>query len=217
MNDEIPTLQELEQWFINYLAETFGEQLLALIPMPVEYEIGERVLFNLKDRVTVERKEQTQEDADDLHQMLAKTVGGIDGVQVTTELPVTSGLPYPRIIDILDWSVAMDIPAKKYLASNALLPKDDFAIRWLLGVMLWSSRKQLVYIDFTHPKVKTIFSADYDRKHDFDGRSDVYGQLQQFKAARDSLIVETDSDSGVAWAKLVQVDGEMLTRRAAHA
>ncbi len=94
-----------------------------------------------------------------------------------------------------------------------MLPKEDFAIQWLLGVTIWPSRKQLVYIDFTHPKVKTIFSADYDPEYDFNGRSDVFLQMQQFKVARDSLIVEMEAQPGMAWAKLVQIDGETLVHK----
>ena len=125
MNEETPTVPELRQWFIDYLADTFGKQILDIIPTPDDHEVGERVLFKLKHGVSAERKEVTQKDADDYHQILVKAVSGIEGAQVITDpLPVTSGLPYPRMVDVLDWSVAMEIPAKEYLASDTLLPKE---------------------------------------------------------------------------------------------
>lgn len=203
----------MRQWFIDYLAETFGEEILGTIPAPHDHEVGERVLYKLRDGVSVERKEATQKDADDFLEILKNAMSGIGEAQVTTALPVTSGLPYPRMVDILDWSVAMEIPAKKYLASDALLPKENFSILWLLGVSIGSSSKQLVYIDFTHPKVKTIFSAAYDREFDFGRRDEAFWHMHQFMAARDSLIAEADAESSMRWSKLVQIDGEMLVHK----
>ena len=204
---------KVKEQFYEYLADKFGESFTELIEPPEGVMIGERMLYKLQNGQKAERKEMTQKDIDKFHQMVADIAEKNGGVALESEPPVTSGLPYPRVVDILDWSdVAMDIPAKKYVLSDDLLPKDNFAIEWLFGVVFSPSGKQLVYIDFTHPKVKVAFSADYDAEYDFTIGLEMPRRLRQFKEKRAEIIQEVESRSNVLWAKLVQLDDETFMR-----
>lgn len=208
----IITTEELKQWLLSYLTETFGDQFLNLITPPDGVETGERVMFKLREGVKAERHEVTPQEAEDFHRSLVESMPGI---KIHTEPPLSSGLPYPRMVDITDWSIAYDNPAKEYLTSDTLLPKDDFNIDWLLGVV-FSSERRFVYIDFTHPKVKAIFSFVYDDESIHTKSHLVYPQLKEFKETYLSYIKEAADSNDLLWIKLVQIDETILTQKKAR-
>jgi len=213
IKDSIITPQEVKEQFFNYLTKTFGKKFLFLITPPDGVEIGERVLFKLQDGKKAERCEETKQETEEFHQSLVEAVGGIEGIQILpTEPPVSSGLPYPRIVDIRDWDIAYDNPAKEYLTSDALLPKENFSIDWLFG-LVFGFEKQLIYIDFTHPKVKVIFSFVYDFEDVFIKTHLVYKRLEQFNKMRDALIEEAEGNPDLLWIKLVQIDETVSTQK----
>src|SRR6266542_1650399 len=145
------TEDKVQQQFYEYLSDTFGPQFTEMIKPPEGVRIGERVLYKLQNQHEAQRKEVTQKDLDNFHQMMVGIAEGCGGIASPPEPPVTSGLPFPRTVDITDWSdVALGTPAMKYVVSDELLPKVDFSIEWLFG-LVFSSEKQLVYIDFTDP------------------------------------------------------------------
>jgi len=127
--------------------------------------------------------------------------------------PITSDLPYPRAVDIIDCGeVGMDLPARRYLNSSDLLPKTDFSILWLFGVVFFHSSKRLVHIDFTHPKVKAAFSVEYDVEHDFEAGLNMKRQFDVFKAKYADLVRPASSRPGVMWSRLLQLDDELLVK-----
>lgn len=199
---------EVKEQFYEYLTHEFGEEFTKMIEPPEEAKIGERVLYFLKDSEIASRKEFDHEANDALRTTLQE-VANKSGALLSPfiELPVESGLPYPRMVDIIDWDeVAMDIPAKKWVLSDDLLPKEDFGIKWLFGLCFWHSEKQLVYIDFTHPKVKTVLSAEYDEEYRISTGDNMQARLEQFKEKRMKLIQEVDANPCAYWAKLLQLN-----------
>ena len=199
---------EVKDQFYGYLTHEFGEGFTKMIEPPAEVTIGERVLYLLKDSETASRKEFDHAANDALRKTLQEVADEAGSLlSPFIELPVESGLPYPRMVDIIDWGeVAMDIPAKKWVVSDDLLPKEDFTIKWLFGLCFWHSVKQLVYIDFTHPKVKTVLSAEYDEEYGISTGDNMHARLEQFKAKRAKLIQDVDANPYAYWAKLVQLN-----------
>ena len=198
---------ELKEQMYEYLNDKFGEGFTDLIELPREVKIGERVLYLLNPGHTVSRKEFEQAAIDEHQEMLEDIVKKTGGFLAPTELPVESGLPDPRTVDILDWSdVAMDIPAKEYLLSDNLSPKEDYSIDWLFGLVFWHSSKQLVYIDFTHPKVKTVLSMEYDSEYQWTLGKNMYSNLAAFIQKRKDLIADIEARAGDGWTKLLQLN-----------
>jgi len=208
------TQNEIKKQFYGYLTEMFGDKFTNLIEPPERVLIGERVLYRLVDDKVAERKEMTEKDIDNLHQMLMKIAG--ESGAVITEPPITSGLPYPRMVDITDWSdAAMDIPAKKYATSDDLLPKDTFSIEWLFGVMFGPSDKQLVYIDFTHPRVKLVFAVYYESEYELTfcgNRNKMKDWLMKFNEKRAKIINEVEMRPELSWVKIIQLNDQILTQ-----
>lgn len=201
---------EVKEQFYGYLTQEFGEKFTGMIEPPAEVKIGERVLYLLKDSDTATRKEFDQA-ANDAHRQMLQQMAEEVGAQLSpfSEPPTDSGLPYPRMVDITDWS---EVLVKNYCSSGDLLPKEDFAIKWLFGLCFWPSGKQLVYIDFTHPKVKTVLSAEYAQEYDFSTGDNMQSRLEKFKEKRAKLIQEVDSNPFAFWAKLVQVNDTVFSQ-----
>jgi len=65
-----------------------------------------------------------------------------------------------------------------------------------------------VYLDFTHLKVKAVFTASYDPPGE--GHAGAGGCIgDEFKRFRDQerdLERRADTDSGIPWVKVVQID-----------
>ncbi len=201
---------EVKAQFYEYLSSKFGDKFTDMIEPPSEAKIGERVLYVLDGSEVASRKEFDQKANEEFLQGI---VGGIEGATFFTEPPVESGLPYARMVDITDWSeVAINGFAKEYTMSDDLLPKKDYTIKWLFGLCFAPRGNQLVHVDFTHPKVKTAFSADYELEYSFAPEIDMQHALKIFKEKRAKLIQEVESNPSVLWAKLVQLNGTTLSQ-----
>ncbi len=205
------TEAEVKQQFYEYLSHTFGAKFVKLIDPPEDVRIGERVLYKLTSQKEAMRKEVSQKEIDDLRQKLATIAENAGIAPIEVDPPTTSGLPYPRLVDIGDYNdVAMDAPARAYIVSNDLLPKPDFSIEWLFGTVFRPSDKQLVFVDFAHPQVKAAFSFEYDFEYGSPVQPDMYKHFRRFKALRNKVIREAKSKSELLWVKILQLDEQIL-------
>jgi hypothetical protein len=202
---------ELGQLFFAYLSSTFGEELPQLLNAPRGVQAGERVLYKLKDGVEVTRREPSQQELEELRRKFAAFAKstGVDESRVTFDPPVSSGLPYPRLLD-LPALVMWDTELSKYLESNDLLPSQNFPLEWVVGVMHGGSEKMFLYLNFTHPKVKAIFrtSYDIDGAPSFKERADIRERFKQFRQKESELEAQLEKRRDILWAKIVQVDSE---------
>src|SRR3989344_1693278 len=201
---------EVKEQFYGYLTQDFGDKFTEMIEPPIEAKIGERVLYLLEDSVTASRK-KFDRAANDAHRQMLQQMCEEVGAQLSpfSEPPTDSGLPYPRMVDITDWN---EVLVKGYVSSGDLLPKKNFTIKWLFGLCFWHSNKQLVYIDFTHPKVKTVLSAEYDDEYDLSMGNNMQSRLEEFKEKRAKLIREVDTNPLAFWAKLVQLNDTVFSQ-----
>jgi len=202
---------DLKKWLYEYLTEEFGKEFIGLINPPHDVENGERVLYKLKHNTQAQRKEITQKDQDDFRNLLEDIAQKSGGTVAKIEPVVSSGLPYPRLIDIPQWSaLAYQKNVADYLNSEEILPKPDFNIEWLFGLLFGYSNKQLVYINFTHPKVKAAFCMDYDVEYSSEG-ADLPAQFERFVKRMKQLTDETDT-TNMQWSKLIQVNSDLFLR-----
>ena len=204
--------QQLKQEFINYLKSTFGEEFPQLIHEPKGVQIGERVLYKLKNDKPAVRHELSKQEIEALHQKMveiAKSTGA-DESAVTTDPPTSSGLPYPRLVDLPGAGIIWDKELKTYLESDELLPAPDFSLEWAIGIVQ-ASDTLLMYLDFTHPKVKAIFTASYDFDWEsIEGRANIRDRFKQFHEKERELKAQIENNTGMMWAKIVQLDSEPL-------
>ena len=80
----------------------FGEEFIRLIDEPQELQIGERVLYRLTGAKIGTRREPSEQEIETLRRSmidLAKSTG-VEDSAITFEPPRSSGLPYPRLIDL---------------------------------------------------------------------------------------------------------------------
>jgi len=204
---------ELRRDFYSYLAGEFGDRFLRVIQPPHKVKVGERVPYVLRNDQEAQRKDLNEADFDEVKKIISVFSRKTGGAVGHLSPPITSDLPYPRIVDIIDLSeVGMDLAARRYLNSSDLLSKVDFSILWLFGVVFFHSSKRLVYIDFTHPKVKAAFSVEYDVEHDFETGRNMKRQLDVFKAKCADLVRPASSRPDVMWSRLPQLDDELLVK-----
>lgn len=204
---------ELKEQMFGYLNHTFGDGFTDLIELPKGLKIGERVLYRLKDDQIVERKEFDKVANDEFRKVLEGIAEKSGGFLAPPEIPVESGLPNPRMVDIAGWEdVSTEIAAKKYALSDDLLPSEDFAIEWLCGLMFGYSNKQFVYIDFTHPKVKMVFSSDFDSEYDIGLGRDMQSRFAQFIQTRKEVITALEEDQSMQWTKLLQLNNSTFVQ-----
>jgi len=204
--------EPLRQDLLNHLRNTFGEELLRLLSEPQGVQVGERVLYKLKEGTQAQRREPSSQELEALkrtHIEFAKSTG-VDSSRATFEPPVSSGSPYPRLVDLPGNQIMWDKYLTEYLKSDNLLPSAEFPLEWVVGVLLMPSEKMLLYLDFTHPKVKAIFRASYD----IDGvpqsgeRADLRNRFRQFREKKADLESQVEQRGDMLWAKLIQVDSE---------
>lgn len=205
-------LEQLREQFMGYLKRTFGEEFLRLIDEPKGVQIGERVLYKLKDEKKVERHELSKQEIEEMRQEmvnLAKSTG-VDESAVTFEPPISSGVPYPRLMDLPGSEIMWDKELKKYLQSDDLLPSHDFFLEWVIGILLMSSEKMLMYLDFTHPKVKAIFRVCYDSEYDAPSKASILDRFKQFREKEGELKTQIENEANMLWVKIVQLDMETV-------
>lgn len=209
--------QQLRLEFLDYLQTTFGEEFVELIPEPPGVQVGERVLYRFKGERTATRHELTSQELEDRHRTLVEIAKrtGLDESAVTTEPPISSGLPVPRLIDLPESHMMWDKDLRQWTASRALLPSPDYSLEWAVGVVFMSSEKLLLYLDFTHPKVKAVFRVIYDDEYDRPAgeSAEIRTRFKQFCERAQELRAQYDGRTDVVWAKLVQLDNEPLCVR----
>jgi hypothetical protein len=204
------TPDQVKASFYNYLAQEFGPGFADLVDPPAGVKIGERVLYLLVSDQEAQRADTQQanrEIEEDFTRLAARLSEEIDGMQYYTEPIVSSGLPYPRAVDIPHVSnLALGNLAVHYATSPDELPEKNFSLLWLFGVIFTYSTKYLLYLDFTHPKLRVLFVAEYDVEFEFAKGREIPEQLKTFTIlqAKTAKMVEDRED--VIWAKLVQID-----------
>src|SRR2546428_988569 len=198
-------LAEQREQFLAHLKAAFGEEFLQLVHEPQAVQIGERVLYRLVGSKAGSRHEPSDQELERLRDQMTRFAASTGASAVSFEPPRSSGLPYPRLIDLPGSSIIWDAELKKYAGSDDLLPAPDFPLEWAVGVLL-TSEVLFLYLDFTHPKVKAVFTGSYDPEHDFGGRTRVGEQFRRFRQKEDELRARVAADSTIAWARIVQME-----------
>lgn len=201
----------VEQAFYLYLDRQFGQGFSQLIAPPDGYKIGERVLYTLEGGDEAVRNEDTSQSDAEIKRVLEDVVDKIDGARVVNEPVVSSGLPYPRLIDVPYASdFLLGDLSERYAQSDELLPSPDFPVVWVFGVLFGYSAKQLLYLDFRHPKAKAVFCVAYDDENDVTAGRHMRSQLASFIARQKQVSALAEERADVHWAKLFQVNAQGL-------
>lgn len=195
----------LKHDFLKSLADSFGPSFLECIQEPQGTQVGERVLYKFIDNTTAQRRTLTGQQFQSLRLEL-EALAGETLATVTLEAPGNSGLDLPRTADLIEADTAMQLPAERWVNSETLLPRPDYKLEWLLGTIHWSDHKELLYIDFTDPKVKCTLCADFDDLYDTDLGEDMQTQFENILAARAELL----ADPTIEWAKLASIGGKII-------
>ena len=207
-------MADLRQQLAEYLRAAFGRDLLPLSDAPAGVQIGERVLYKVTPGTKVARTEPARAAQDELRQMMTDFAKRTGASRARFEGPVSSGLPHPRLIDLPGSSIMWDTELKAYVESDALLPSADFPLEWVAGVFQGGTEDMLLYLDFTHAKVKSIFRLFYDvHGGPSRGAMNVVSLYEAFRTRKGELEARCERSPEVAWAKLVQVDDEPLRVR----
>ena len=200
-------LAELREQFLSYLKTTFGDEFPRLLDEPAGLQIGERVMYRLASGKTGTRHEPSEQEIENLRRRMIDVAKdtGVEDSAITYEPPRSSGLPYPRLIDLPGSNIIWDAELRKYAGSDDLLPAPGFPLEWAVGVLL-TSEVLFLYLNLTHQKVKAVFTGSYDPEHDFGGRTRVGEQFRRFRQKEDELRARVAADSTIAWARIVQME-----------
>lgn len=198
----------MERWFKEYLNETFGKDFDTLTVPPEGAKYGERLVYKYLSDKTPTRHELTQQELDEFNAEIASIAEGIGGTTfIPAQPPVTSGLPFPRFIDLKEKDIFWETNMKKYLESYSLLPSEDFDLEWAMG-LLFASANTFYHLDFTHPKVKGIFSFEYEEEcvsfkiHEAECRfKEFITLLEMYK--------ELSEVHHFQWVKIAQIDSKI--------
>jgi hypothetical protein len=131
------------QQLAEYLNQTFGQQFWRLLREPEGVQVGERVLYKVKPNTKVTRQEPSKRDQQAFWQDLIDLATRTGGTRVTFEPPVSSGLPYPRLVDLPGSSIMWDSELRKYMNTDVVLPSEDFPLEWVVGVLHASAQSML--------------------------------------------------------------------------
>jgi hypothetical protein len=205
--EENITEKDMELWFRQYLNDTFGEGFNTFITPPEDAKCGERLIYKYKSGSTAIRHESTQQDLDDFDKVLAQMAQACKGTYIPTKPPVTSGLPFPRLID-LNKGFIWESDMEKYHLNEDLLPSKDFDLEWALGVF-FASDKTLYHLDFTHPKVKGIFSFEYDREYTMPKCEAARRRFTEFMLLLETYKRLGDELDHFKWVKITQVNSKI--------
>ena len=206
-------LYGMDRALSRYLGDVFWEEFYAWIRKPKGTEAGERVVYKMKEGIVPVRHETTPNELEAMQQEIA-TMTGVDRSRVTMKAAVTSGLPYPRLIDLPGWEIIFDVPLTKYADSEDLLPRQDFPIIWALGVFFAQSDKTLAHIDFVHPLVKGVFSVVYESRYGLDYSTDnIIDWHDEFQRKMSEYKKKADAkDCKCKWAKIIQFNEKLLIK-----
>jgi len=172
------------------------------------------VLYLLAGTSPVERRETTATEQREFRKLIERIGQDSGAIEVSGEPPVSSGLPYPRLVDIPGWDVLFDIPLNRYLDSPSVFPSVDFRILWLVGVTSSYSEKRLACIDMRHAQVKGLFIATYEEEYGSIGLTrQVRRAFERFLTRVTDRIAEASRpDVAYEWVKVASCDGELLEK-----
>ena len=154
----------VEAAFVSQVQELFGAELLEAVERPPGYRVGERMLYRMRGGQRAERRPVDRESVEAVLRPIAEASGG----SLSVELPTDSGLPHPRIVDLPDCGIMYDGRISAFAESDEPLPSPDFQLDWLIGLVNGPDEDRFVYLDFTDPVVKALFSDVYRSRHDWD-------------------------------------------------
>jgi hypothetical protein len=206
----------LRESFLEYLRSTFGEGFTQRLETPADVRAGERVLYKLVDGIEATRREPTSEDLAAMRRTITDIARhtGPDPRRVTFEPPISSGLPFPRLLD-LPGLIMWDTDLTRDINSDDALPATGCAVQWALGVTFMPSERMLLYLDFSHPVVKAIFRASYDAEDGSlaGGRAGVRERFTEFQNRVRDAKGEAARRPELVWVKLIRLDDEPLVVR----
>ena len=209
------TPDQIKASFYTYLDQEFGPGFAKLIESPAGVKIGERVLYLPASGQEVKRADTEQANREiegGITRLAAHLSDEIDSLQYHIEPVISSGLPYPRAVDIPHVSdLALGNLAANYATSAAELPQKNFSLLWLFGVIFTYSAKYLLYLDFMHPRLRTLYIAEYDVEFEFAKGREIPEQLKSFTVRQAEMTKIIEARQDVDWAKLVQIDTVVQT------
>lgn len=176
--------RQLQVDFFNYLDQKFGSGFSGQFAVPAGVQVGERVLYKLADggeatRADIERANQAF--AASMAEVAAQLAEVTGDLQYTLDPAVNSGLPYPRTVDVPHAAdLALGSLAQQYATSQEKLPTADFALVWLLGGIFGYSASTFIYLDFSHPQLKALYTAEYDVVDDYNSGKKIPEQITSF-------------------------------------
>ena len=198
---------EQRERLLTYLKAMLGEDVLEVIEDSGDVHIGERVLYRLAGDTTAARHEPSAEDVERLRSQMTRFASDTGGSMVSFEPPRSSNLPYPRLVDLPGSEIIWDTELNKYRESEDLLPARDFPLEWAIGV-LRTSEDLILYLDFTHPRLKAVFRAACDTSGGLSAaeRARLRDGFRVFRDKQRDLRRVVEADTHIAWAKIVQRD-----------
>lgn len=208
------TLDQIKDEFYGYLEQRFGPGLTDFVAPPARVKIGERVLYQLVDGEEAQRadiEKQNQDFEKNMAELVEKMSEGTGTKpEFYTDPMISSGLPYPRAIDVPHVSeIYMGSLATDYAASHDEFPTKDFPILWLFGVVFGYSTKTLLYMDFTDPKIRVLYVANYDAEHELLAGKDIPQEFRAFTIQQAIMKHMYGPREDVHWIKMVQTNGDM--------
>ena len=207
MNEEVSE-KDLEIWLREYLDETFGEGFNTFMEPPEGAKYGERIAYKYKSGLSAKRIQTTQADLDAFQAMTDDIAANSGGYASTVQPAGDSGLPFPRFVDLHEKSIFWPKEIEAYSKSEELLPALDFDLEWMFGLM-FSSSKELYYLDFTHPKVKGIFCFEYDREYNLPKYEIAKKRFLEFLLLIETYIKLSSKLDPFTCAKIIQQDSTL--------
>ena len=207
MNEEVSE-KDLEMWLRQYLDETFGGIFNGFVTPPEGAKYGERLIYKYKSGLSAKRIQTTQADLDAFQATMDDIAAKFDGCSTQVQPAGDSGLPFPRFVDLPDKSIFWPKGSEAYSKSEDLLPAVDFDLEWVFGLM-FSSSKELYYLDFTHPKVKGVFSFEYEREFAIPMHVAAEKRFKEFITALDAYKKISNDFDPFTWAKIIQQDSTL--------
>jgi len=199
----------LERGLMENLSVHLGVDLRELIDVPREGLLeGDRVIY-VGHGEGFKRRDPKPEGVGEFLRELAAVMDEAVGkgrYKISFEMPTPpqpGGEPKPRMIDVIPdfvwWREHVE-----YARSPKLLPRGDWRVDWLLGVLFKSEEADMVYLDFRDPKVKVVVSGCFYSMHDSceleaRRRNVLVSSLRKAKKLKERY----QSNPHVKWVKIV--------------
>lgn len=202
------TESDMGRWFKEDLNEMFGEGFDSFANPPEGVRYGERLMYKNKSGAEIIRHEMTQQDIDEFNAVTADLAEACGGIVIPHAPPKTSGLPFPRFVDIKENDVFWGKGMANYIESEDILPTKNFDLEWALG-LFFNSGKTLFFLDFTHPKVKGVFRFQYLRELDLPKYQITRQRFLEFILLLETYKNISNGFDPFNWVKVVQQDSKI--------